>query len=781
MIIVGKKTPLNDKGIRVMTPEEWGKLQGFVNYAFIDEEGVDRFSFPDTIPNVQRYKQLGNSVTIPAVKVMAEFMVRCLTILTPTESDNIIALATQKEYISISFALHTGSVCFDIISVIAASLGVFAYNINTNDDILAALNVGDMVMFKNERHRWKGTTIIKGEVYIALEQDGKGKNGKSICYIPYERNKHTVKPYYGTSSKTDGRGVRRRKTNREDFLSYVYDTPISDVPAEIDTAVVVVADRAEFSDICRNLHIVYGSGKQIGLLDLIPASYYTSNGSAFQFGTNPTKAEAVLKVTGKIETARDLVLDKTGKKVVGLLISGIASLVNNGTELADLLRRKSLHFVHITSPMRMELCDNILNLYDDSSVFACTKEFLSQSVIREISYNTLTKEGCGCYPRTVQRGASSVYFPIVYSSLVIPPYADQLNAKIESSKAFEDCVTIINDEDDEDDKLAIIKKRFSKWAEKISLEIGASISDVEKILTRKWLEHTSGEIDVTSVQYRIEEYLALSGEAESPTQSLGDFLRESIDIKEYGIPHVKSVSLIEKVRVVNALIGFSRLSPIMNKEDKGFVSIKEPKTRWYPAYEVRGEGIFIEFNQEEIDSWITSHPSINERVQRIAENYRKSFIGQNHPRTITPKFIMLHTLSHLLISQLSFECGYSIASLSERLYCSEAADGKNMAGIFIYTASGDSEGTLGGLVRQGRPDSLPQIFKKAIRNAKVCSNDPVCIMSRGQGRDSLNLAACYACGLLPETCCEERNGFLDRGVIVGTYDEPKIGFWKEFL
>ena len=392
-----------------------------------------------------------------------------------------------------------------------------------------------------------------------------------------------------------------------------------------------------------------------------------------------------------------------------------------------------------------------------------------------------SKEGCSCYPRTVQRGASSVYFPVVYSSLVIPPYADKLNAKIEGSKAFEDCITIINDEDDEDDKIAKIKKKFTKWVERISLEIGASASDVEKVLKRKWLEPTSKEIDVTSVQYRIEEYLALSGELESPTQSLGDFLRESIDIQEYGIPHIKSVSLIEKVRVVNALVGFSRLNPIANKEDKGFVSIKEPGTRWYPAYEVRGEGIFIEFNQDEIDSWIANHPSINERVQRIAENYRKSFIGQNHPRTITPKFIMLHTLSHLLISQLSFECGYSIASLSERLYCSEANDGKNMAGIFIYTASGDSEGTLGGLVRQGRPDTLPQIFKKAIKNAKVCSNDPVCIMSRGQGRDSLNLAACYACGLLPETCCEERNGFLDRGVIVGTYDDPQIGFWKELL
>lgn len=100
MQIAGKKTPLNDKGIRVMTPEEWGKLQGFVNYAFIDEDGIDKFSFPDNIPDVQKYKQLGNSVTIPAVKVMAEFMVKCLAILMPTESDNIIALAIRKEYIT---------------------------------------------------------------------------------------------------------------------------------------------------------------------------------------------------------------------------------------------------------------------------------------------------------------------------------------------------------------------------------------------------------------------------------------------------------------------------------------------------------------------------------------------------------------------------------------------------------------------------------------------------------------------------------------------------------
>ena len=219
----------------------------------------------------------------------------------------------------------------------------------------------------------------------------------------------------------------------------------------------------------------------------------------------------------------------------------------------------------------------------------------------------------------------------------------------------------------------------------------------------------------------------------------------------------------------------------MTEDDNGFVNVKEPNTRWYPAYEVRGEGIFIEFCENDIKNWITENPAVSERIAHLNANYSASFIGKNHPRTITPKFVMLHTLSHLLISQLSFECGYSIASLSERLYCADEADGKKMAGIFIYTASGDSEGTLGGLVRQGRPDAFPRILKKAISNSKTCSNDPVCIMSRGQGRDSLNLAACHACGLLPETCCEERNAFLDRGVIVGTYENPEIGFWKDLV
>lgn len=389
-----------------------------------------------------------------------------------------------------------------------------------------------------------------------------------------------------------------------------------------------------------------------------------------------------------------------------------------------------------------------------------------------------TKDACGKYPRTVQRGASSVYFPVTHSSLVIPPYADKLNTKIEQSNAYEECITIIADEDTVEEKEKLIRKRLSKWAEKIALEIGALKSDVEKILTAKWLDTSSEVIDVTSVKYRFEEYMALTGEISTPKGSLGDFSREAMPIEEYGLPHIKSISLVDKVRVVNALTGFSRINPAMNKDDVGFVSVKRPETRWYPAYEVRGEGIFIEFNQQDIDKWVEENPEVARRASHLNDNYANSFIGQNHPRHISPKFIMLHTISHLLITQLSFECGYSIASLSERLYCSELSDGKEMAGILIYTASGDSEGTLGGLVRQGRQDAFPRIFKKAVNSAKTCSNDPVCIMSHGQGRDSLNLAACHACALLPETCCEERNAFLDRGMIIGTFEDRNIGFWS---
>ena len=104
-----------------------------------------------------------------------------------------------------------------------------------------------------------------------------------------------------------------------------------------------------------------------------------------------------------------------------------------------------------------------------------------------------------------------------------------------------------------------------------------------------------------------------------------------------------------------------------------------------------------------------------------------------------------------------------------------------MYGVLIYTASGDSEGSLGGLVRQGSKGHIEDTIRDAIRNAAWCSSDPVCIQSFGQGPESCNLAACHNCALLPETCCECGNRLLDRGTVVGTLDDKSIGFFSEIL
>ena len=166
---------------------------------------------------------------------------------------------------------------------------------------------------------------------------------------------------------------------------------------------------------------------------------------------------------------------------------------------------------------------------------------------------------------------------------------------------------------------------------------------------------------------------------------------------------------------------------------------------------VRGEGIFIQFREPRLAEWLGKYgEQLISRISPIRATLDQ-LRGRRHqqPREITPRFVVLHTLSHLLINQLIYECGYGSASLRERLYCS---DGQHpMAGILIHTAAGDSEGTMGGLVRMGRPGRLEGIIRRGLEKARWCSTDPVCIESRGQGPDSCNLAACHSCALLPET------------------------------
>ncbi len=187
-------------------------------------------------------------------------------------------------------------------------------------------------------------------------------------------------------------------------------------------------------------------------------------------------------------------------------------------------------------------------------------------------------------------------------------------------------MTIIDDEEP-GGRVELIEKRLAKWVERISLEIGAAESDVEKILRRKWLEPQSSETDVTSIRYRLEEYSALSGEISSTADSaLGDFVREDMDIAEYNLPHIKAISLINKVRVVNALVGFSRIQPAAYTDDAGFVSVKEKETNWYPAYEVRGE------NNANARSFLNAQKVAPEKIERICEAINAVSFSQNRGR-----------------------------------------------------------------------------------------------------------------------------------------------------
>lgn len=398
------------------------------------------------------------------------------------------------------------------------------------------------------------------------------------------------------------------------------------------------------------------------------------------------------------------------------------------------------------------------------------------------------KEVCELYPRAIQRGALNIYFPKLVSSLVIPPYSDDFNGMVIASRMFKTLTDILEDSDyiEAVGRDKVIKKYVEKISKEILLEENITEVIVDRILNKEKSDNI-----LSREEYRLQEYNALIGDIPKDCMNKRDFKIELIsDLEKYNIPEISRVTLVKKLREVRALVGFSRIEPSDSnvisgfEEDapKNFVSIKEKEVNWYPAYETRGEGIFLEFDNSKIEEWVENSEAITHRISLVNERYniKQRKLG-NKERNITPKYVLLHTIAHLLIKELSFQCGYDSAALTERIYCNTEEQEENMSGILIYTSSGDSEGTLGGLVRQGRYDTLPKILRNSVRKAMWCSSDPVCIESLGQGRESLNLSACHACTLISETSCEEFNVLLDRALIVGTLEDKDIGFFSHMI
>ena len=402
--------------------------------------------------------------------------------------------------------------------------------------------------------------------------------------------------------------------------------------------------------------------------------------------------------------------------------------------------------------------------------------------------------GCGHQLIGGLKGAVNIYYPYVESALFLPREQTTANPEamevIQNAAVLQGINTLVQLMPGPVDPSIILKglkglpglqgriAGFSDSELEKAIETFLKLVDEEPTLGEDVLEN--GGIGIKAPEYKV----LLAKKTTMPSMLK---LRDAnpINYSNSTISSlVTSLTLVDRLRETRALTGFGRIKPrtdLTLAQKKSMLRRSTTKDRsWLPAYEVFGEGIFLDFSSQKFSNWSQSK-NVQTRVSILSSSatFATDFPGVEDP-TFLPRLVAIHTLSHILINQLVFDCGYTAASLRERIYCSPTNSSYGeMNGLLIYTASGDSEGSMGGLVRMGTPGRLDLVFEASLDKALFCSSDPVCmeIGQHGQGPDSMNLAACHSCGLVPETSCELFNKYLDRGLLIGTPDDRSIGYF----
>ena len=245
---------------------------------------------------------------------------------------------------------------------------------------------------------------------------------------------------------------------------------------------------------------------------------------------------------------------------------------------------------------------------------------------------------------------------------------------------------------------------------------------------------------------------------------------------------IERVVFVHRLREVVAQVGFTRFeAPAQPVDAEVALGVRLASlahdVQWLPAVENRGEGIFLALEPEAVQIWL-ARDAVKIRTEQFWQGLR-AFERRDLPadvvRDVYMPYILLHSLSHLLLTAVSLECGYAAASIRERLYVREGA-----YGLLLYTGTPDAEGTLGGLVEVGR--RMDRHLETAIELGELCSNDPVCAQHRPdqlhEGRH-LHGAACHGCLLIAEPSCERHNELLDRAFVVPTVDTADLAFFGE--
>lgn len=368
------------------------------------------------------------------------------------------------------------------------------------------------------------------------------------------------------------------------------------------------------------------------------------------------------------------------------------------------------------------------------------------------------------------RSASNAYFPQVLSVIAIPDGDAALR------KAVDDAWTDLSEAEDVGDIAREIKKK--KFADAFA---GMSAEQVWAEVSRR----RDGAAEVRKSIKRVEiDTLLASHDELGEDIAEGDFYARRLPLPASPagpLAKVERVVLVHRLREVIAQVGFTRFEPSIPDVD-GELALgvaRAPLARdatWLPAVENRGEGVFLSFRREQLHAWL-DRPAVRARERQLIKGFEAWTAAHPDAQARFPGavYVMLHSLSHLLITAIALECGYSSSAIRERIYVGDGG-----YGILLYTGSFDAEGTLGGLVEAGR--RIGHHLANALDLARLCSNDPVCAQHRPEHRQEeryLHGAACHGCLLIGETSCERRNEFLDRALVVATVEEQGAEFFDQ--
>jgi len=379
-------------------------------------------------------------------------------------------------------------------------------------------------------------------------------------------------------------------------------------------------------------------------------------------------------------------------------------------------------------------------------------------------------EDCMQPSRLLIRTASNAYFPQVLSVLSLPARESAVVAVV--AKLWDDLQIV------DDAQVLDIIKRKPKVADGL-----ASFSDEEVLKAIR--DRKAGGAAERPVKLAELDALAAAPEG------FGDDVPIDPDFHARRLPDgawrrsqlsagIEGVIQLHRLREVLSLVGFTRLEPEMpdiygeyeTDVQRAQIAI-EPS--WFPAVENRGEGVFVLLRAEAVRAWLEG-PAVKQRLDGLSSGHERWARERDIDRPFPGgPYILLHTLSHLLIQSLAMRCGYPASSLRERIYADAQA---NRFGLLLYTGSPDADGTLGGLVQQAR--HFEDHLASALRSAELCSNDPICsqhVPGRSLENRWLHGAACHGCALVAETSCEMRNDYLDRALVVPVLGVPDAAFF----